>query len=415
MRVLWFSITPALYNGQKASAGTWIESLLDILKDEQSLELGIAFCTTEKKAKNSMMGNISYYPMYRGKAYTKFLDKMTTRFEDKQIVAQSLNVINDFKPDLIHIFGSEWCFGLIKEHTDIPIVIHMQGSWPSYRLAVGTRRAYFAKELLRMWYNPFYLLGRRLAQHKSTLRAKREEHILSINENYMGRTKWDKALINLFAPKAKYYHCEEALRPDFRNSSSWQMKDTKKRKIRLVSVGSNSTLKGYTLALQTASILKKFTNLGFEWTIIGPSVKFLKQFEFESNLKFADNNFNLKGRCSSEDINKILLDSDIYVHTACIDNSPNAICEAQYLGMPIITTGVGGIISLFDDNYPSEYFVSSNDPYYLASMIWKLSGDVPTMEQMSHLNSNIARKRHAPEHIRKELMVIYNDLIKSDE
>ena len=193
------------------------------------------------------------------------------------------------------------------------------------------------------------------------------------------------------------------------------MKDTKKRKIRLVSVGSNSTLKGYTLALQTASILKKFTNLGFEWTIIGPSVKFLKQFEFESNLKFADNNFNLKGRCSSEDINKILLDSDIYVHTACIENSPNAICEAQYLGMPIITTGVGGIISLFDDNYPSEYFVSSNDPYYLASMIRKLSGDVPTMEQMSHLNSNIARKRHAPEHIRKELMIIYNDLIKSDE
>ena len=43
MRVLWFSITPALYNGQKASAGTWIESLLDVLKDEQSLELGIAF------------------------------------------------------------------------------------------------------------------------------------------------------------------------------------------------------------------------------------------------------------------------------------------------------------------------------------------------------------------------------------
>ena len=291
----------------------------------------------------------------------------------------------------------------------------MQGSWPSYRLAAGTRRAYFAKELLRMWYNPFYLLGRRLAQHKSTLRAKREEHILSINENYMGRTKWDKALINLFAPKAKYYHCEEALRPDFRNSSSWQMKDMKKRKIRLVSVGSNSTLKGYTLALQTASILKKFTNLGFEWTIIGPSVKFLKQFEFESNLKFADNNFNLKGRCSSEDINKILLDSDIYVHTACIDNSPNAICEAQYLGLPIITTGVGGIISLFDDNYPSEYFVSSNDPYYLASMIRKLSGDVPTMELMSHLNSNIARKRHAPEHIRRELMVIYNNLIKSDE
>ena len=37
MKILWFSITPALYKGKKATSGTWIESLLNIIKDNKDI------------------------------------------------------------------------------------------------------------------------------------------------------------------------------------------------------------------------------------------------------------------------------------------------------------------------------------------------------------------------------------------
>ena len=194
MKVLWFSITPALYKGQKATAGTWIESLLKLIKGNKDIELAISFCTTEKGSEETVVDGVHYYPIYRSAFYTKVIDKMTCKYENKQTLEASLKVIDSFKPDLIHIFGSEWCFGLLKYYTKVPIVIHMQGSWPSYRVSGGTPREQFAKEMVRVWYNPAYLFARRLTFHKSLERAEREEEILTINTNFMGRTRWDKEI-----------------------------------------------------------------------------------------------------------------------------------------------------------------------------------------------------------------------------
>ena len=38
-----------------------------------------------------------------------------------------LKVICDFNPDIIHVFGTEEVFSLIQNHTNIPVVIQIQG------------------------------------------------------------------------------------------------------------------------------------------------------------------------------------------------------------------------------------------------------------------------------------------------
>lgn len=413
MKILWFSITPALYKGKKATSGTWIESLLNVIKGNKDIDLAISFCTTDKDSGKTIIDDVHYYPIYRSSFYTKVMDKMTCRYENKQIIDASLKVIENFKPDLIHIFGSEWCFGLLKEYTDIPIVIHMQGSWPSYRVAGGTPRELFAKEVIRKWYNPIYLVARKLTYHKSLERAEREEKILSINSNFMGRTRWDKALVELFSPTSKYYHCEEALRPVFMRGDRW--KPVNNEKLQLVTVGSNSVLKGYKLALLTAHIIKEHTNLAFEWKIIGADRGFLKRFEFETGYRFGDNNITITGRLQAEKIKEILINADMFVHTACIDNSPNAICEAQLLGLPIISTNVGGVSSLFPTTYPTDYLVDSNDPYYLASKIVSLYKDEDMKLKMSNQNYDFAHFRNSSEHINEQITEIYSEIINSKD
>ena len=101
--------------------------------------------------------------------------------------------------------------------------------------------------------------------------------------------------------------------------------------------------------LKTAQLLKQYTNIKFEWLLLGPTALDMKVPERLAGVKCSETNIVLTGKCSAEVVKDYLLSSNLYIHTAYIDNSPNAICEAQYLGLPIISTNVGGISSLFSN------------------------------------------------------------------
>lgn len=109
--------------------------------------------------------------------------------------------------------------------------------------------------------------------------------------------------------------------------------------------------------LKTAKLLKDHTDFDFEWLIAGPTGSF--SF-FEKNERTPHDAVNIKflGTLSAEDLAVQLAEADIYVHTAYIDNSPNSLCEAQIIGIPVITTYVGGIPSLVK-NYETGILIPS--------------------------------------------------------
>ena len=90
--------------------------------------------------------------------------------------------------------------------------------------------------------------------------AKREIKTIQHCSYFMGRTEWDKGLIDLFNPKAKYFHCEEALRDSFlQGKRHWSWRDDKKKTF--ISVISRPWYKGCDLILkngQSASPLYRF-------------------------------------------------------------------------------------------------------------------------------------------------------------
>ena len=96
----------------------------------------------------------------------------------------------------------------------------------------------------------------------------------------------------------------------------------------------------------------------------------------EKKLKttFEENNVSFLGFTKPDDLTKILCESTMYVHTAYIENSPNSVCEAQCLGVPIISTNVGGISSLVEDG-KQGILVPANDPWQMANSIIELSND----------------------------------------
>ena len=103
--------------------------------------------------------------------------------------------------------------------------------------------------------------------------------------------------------------------------------------------------------------------------------------------------------------------STMYVHTAYIENSPNSICEAQMIGIPIISTMVGGIATLVRNGVEGD-LLPANDPWQLANAIVELAKDQSRMKSYSEHSRQHALERHNPDHILEQLLECYEDLIR---
>ena len=64
MRILWFSVTPSLYNPSSNSfnGGGWIAALEQIVRKINDISLGVAFMFNEAHFKDERDG-VSYYPI----------------------------------------------------------------------------------------------------------------------------------------------------------------------------------------------------------------------------------------------------------------------------------------------------------------------------------------------------------------
>lgn len=405
MRVLWFSVTPSLFNPNSNSfnGGGWVASLEHIVRNISDISLGIAFMFNAPHFKYERNG-VLYYPVS-----TKDKSLKNIIFSnDGNSSKKYIRIIEDFKPDLIQIFGSENDFGKICSLTDIPVVIHMQGSMPPYHNALfppgmNTKDFLSVSGLSKR----SRLLGLR-SEKSFRERSAIEVKTLQSCKYYMGRTEWDKNIVMLHNPNAKYFHCEEALRDSFLTTKKkWQWNTN--NQCRIISVISSPWYKGVDLILKTANLLKRFSNLNFEWYVYG--VRDIRFFENKYGIKARNVNVNIQGIASKEDLVDALCSSSCYVHSSYIDNSPNSLCEAQYLGLPILATFVGGIPSMVNDGTDGILF-PANDPYTLAGHIINLNNNRPMCETLGSNARKRAIERHDPSAIGAKIYDIYTEILQ---
>lgn len=413
MKVLWFEISvPGRYKSDKTPVSGWQDSLENIVKTCKDIDLTIAFEGTEGMLPKEVDG-VKYIPLV---PHYTFWDKKYYNFTNRwnkanKVVPLAVKCVEEVKPDIIQCFGTEWEFGQVARYTDIPVVIHMQGCIAPYNDALFPPGYSISDRIIQAGLN--------LKQQYRIWRNKRfndswadiEQSNFKAVSNYMGRTEWDKQLVELFHSEAKYFHVEEALRPSFIESAKrWQLK-VGKHKLRLMTTGCSSHWKGMDVLLKTAHVLKE-QSVDFEWLVAG-NMGVQQEVEKKERMNFADNNVNILGFTGPDELQKLLLSADMYVHTAYIDNSPNAVCEAQYLGLPIISTNVGGIPSLVVDGKEGK-LLPANSCYTMAYEIITLAKDVERQKMYSDNTMRHARERHHPENVLNELLNCYTNIISNN-
>ena len=399
MKVLWFAMTSACYDVK--NTGSWIEALEKIFKKFlPEVGLGIAFEHQNDIFKVNREG-VTYYPIH--------IQRASSPIKNYELLRPNyLKVVEDFKPDVIHCFGTErWHYGLLAKEFCVPIVIHIMGFMNIYDPMdeIVLHKHDYIKYFN---YNPLkYLIHKREYKTKAENQAL-ERDVMSANKYFMGRTEWDKNVVKYYSPGSTYYHCEEAIREEIYNSPvRWSFHSRKK--IRLITIGNAGSLKGNEMMLRTAWLLKDQFHFEFEWLYTSDAYK-MSFFERFADIRHDDVNIRLIGRLNAEEIAKHLADADFYIHPSIIDNSPNTVCEAQLIGTPIISTNAGGIPSLIEDG-KTGFMYPYSEPHALAFKIMNLAGQQALLEKVSVAEYDISHQRHNPKSIAKRVKEIYKNVV----
>ena len=416
MRVLWLSNTAvgaSEYLKIKFDSGGWMSSLETYIKTVEGIDLAVCFFNNGNNPFKFSFNSVTYYPIKD--KFSTIVSKITLKLFNKLYdsnLPDLLKVINDFKPDIIQLFGTESGLGEIVTKTKIPVIIHIQGiinpcasAWLPKGISLNKILINSnLTDLLRKldWYSKYKLY---------TKIATREELIIRNAKYFFGRTEWDKRIIHIYNANIEYFHCNELLRPIF-YENKWCWKN--ESELKLVSTINPQIYKGLEIILETAVLLKK-TKLKFEWNIIGinDDNDLVKLIEKIFKKRFQDNNVFFKGPKYGQSMISELLNSHIFIHPSHIDNSPNSVCEAMLLGMPVIAGSVGGVPSIIENN-DTGILYNSYDSHELTGIILEKAYKKEELQKLGTNARELALIRHDPRKIIPTIIDTYNYILQSN-
>lgn len=404
MRILWITHDPirtAIGQGH-SSSGFWKESLLKLLKEETADEITVAFPGNEKK----LVAENTYNFRYHSKKVFKNLPLLSE--------SDLLWIISECKPDLIHIHGTEIPYGLLAKKTKIPIVISLQGFISEcYNLVLGdialpvwskekTLKEYILKNSFIDMHNQWY-------QNSDC-----EIETVRVNKYFIGRTQFDRHFVAKHNAAAIYFSGNELLRDEFYNKK-WDLQKINRHSI--YSSSFTNPLKGFHILLRAAGLLiQEFPDLNItvpgiltekmSSRIFGNSYfrmirKLIDTNHLEKHIKFA-------GKLEGKEITSILQHTHLFALPSLMENSSNALGEAQITGIPCVASDCGGTPSIIKDGENGLLF-SKGDAYELATQIRK----VFLNDQLAEKLSTAARLNGSEFHSRSKILSQYSSIYKN--
>jgi glycosyltransferase involved in cell wall biosynthesis len=420
MRILFLSYNQPdsfdAFCGNSKTKCPWVDSLLEELVKCQDLNIALAVPINSHSYQKCQAEKITLFGLPNPKE-KNFLKKSVARIAQSQenlaVNSYASQAISDFQPDIIQIFGSENPFGLIINKHNIPVIIHIQGylqvwqgkwfkafsKWEQYRYSN-------IKDLLLMQGSYYeYLTFKK--------RAEREAIILQNCRYFTGRTNFDKRLLALFSPLSSYFHCEEFIRKIF-FEKQWNV--SLNNEVTCISILKGTSYKGIDILVEAMMILRQYTALSVKFKICGVSSdeEIIRIIKRKYKKEFKNLNIEFLGKLNADEMVEHLCSSNFYLHPSYIENSPNSVCEAMALGMPVISTNVGGINSLIDDNVDG-ILVQEGEPYSLSAAVINLTNNYEYAKLLGENARKRAIIRHDPDRMVNCLLDIYKTILSKND
>lgn len=419
MKVLWICniMLPAI--GQElhlpySCREGWLSGIFEkVCSKEPAFTLGVCFPSDREQRLN-----------VKGVTCYSFKEDLSAPEVYDPALEQSFGrIFEEFKPDMIHIFGTEFPHALAAvrafgnpKRTLIGIQglcgeiaeVYMAGLPEKVQKSV-TFRDLIRKDSIRQ------------QQEKFVKRGEQEAQAIMGCGNITGRTRFDREGTFKINPQALYYQMNETLRREF-YTGEWKLADCQEHSIFLGQ--GDYPLKGMHFVLEAlAALLPKYPDAML--VVAGNSVighKTLKEklrlSAYGKYLLSLIRKYRLKdhvmiaGKLSAEEMKRQFLKSSVFVCASVLENSPNLVGEAQLLGVPVAASDTGGIPDMIQDGADGLLF-PVGDVRKLAEKIealWDRSRDEEgrcLAERISEKARKRARSVHDEESNYLRLLEIY--------
>ena len=420
MRILWVcnQCVPQIA-GQLNIPGSnkegWVAGLYDaVTASGEDFTLGICFPGEEDgNFGNAGSGETRVYRFAEDLSHPEnYEERVTTRLRE---------IMDDFRPDLVHVFGTEYGHTLsaakaIKDPSKL--LIGFQGVCTALAKAylTGVEEEWIHKSTFRDRLKDDNMQKQK---EKFELRGQHEKEALSLAGFVTGRTRLDRRYTEEFAPDAEYLFMNETMRGIF-YSGAWELSRADKRRIFVSQC--DYPIKGFHVLVRALGILKtEFPDLkvyvagntitgvgGLKKKVLIPTYgQYLRHLMKESG---TEEMIHFLGPLSGEEMKEEFLKAGVFVLPSVMENSPNCLGEAMLLGVPCVASDVGGVADILK-NETEGWLYENNDPALLAEALREVLGDlegggVKCLERTAGAKIS-ARKKHDGKTNAERLFEIY--------
>lgn len=403
----------------------WLSGLAEKIfqkKDDMDLELAICFPTDAQTGHMTTEIMVSEKREVTCYGFVEDLDHPEKY--DAEMEQRFQEIFAEYKPDIVHIFGTEFphtlaaakAFGKPEQ-----LLIGIQGVVSeiakAYTANIPTTVKYrmTIRDLLKqdaIWQQ----------QEKFKKRGILEIEALGLTKNVTGRTDFDKKAALGINPGAEYYFMNETMRNVFYRGS-WHRDQCDPYRI-FLSAG-DYPLKGFHYVLQAMpKILERYPEAkiyvaGANLISTDSWKDYLKRSSYGRYLRSLIIRYHLTdkvimlGRITAEQMKEQYLKAHVFVCPSSLENSPNSLGEAMLLGVPCVAADVGGIHNMLVDGQDGILFPAA-DINKLGDAICEIFA----REEVTKLYSNSAKKHayitHDSDRNYRTLMGIYQDIYEKN-
>ena len=415
MRVLWVlnMVMPEAAQALKLNtsfSGSWLVDFMRSLAEDPEMELAtMTYANVPEMIAKDVNGVRHYIFPGGGKRLL---------FNSKKTLHDCQYVLDDFKPDLIHLHGTEYsiAYSMVKLQPKLPMLLTIQGilSRISQQYKGGLSWKEFGKTAtLKQWLRMKSPWSMQMLYKKN---AKRERYVLQNVKYVTGRTTWDKAVMQSINPQLQYYRHNYNLRPEFYDAKNW---DSEAMVPHTVCTGpANYALKSLHVLIQAMAIVKtRYPDV--KLYIPGNQTTYKASNGYERYIRRQiealdlTDNVEFVGRKNTTGMIEMLQQANVFVLPSAMEGASATLREAMMVGTPSICAFRGGMTDLLFDGVNGFTYDHPEYPM-LAERICQLFADEALCKQFSQKAQADAQLRHARQENYQQLKKIYLE-IKEDE
>lgn len=422
IKILWLSNVPPipLDQNKKTAGGGWLSGAYESLKADDSIELVMAFPVSYKLKK--IQGKFEN-SIYHGFSLPRILKVLKIKAIEKRLLRRYLNdIIKITDPDILHVFGTE------MPHSRIAIecfnkpektIVHIQGMVSVYAKHCTLGFPYLIQHL---WVPNSFFKGTIYGLSKRWNKAGKDEIISIQKVDYvMGRTEWDEVCTKQINPSVNYIHCGETLRSSFyEESSQWKFEECIKHSVYFSQ--SSSQVKGLHLVLPILpELIRRYPDthlyIGGNNPIGKSNIKsLLRRSPLGWYLKHQIKKYKLDkyvtflGVQNEQQVVQNLKNAHVFLSASLIENSPNSVGEGLVVGVPVVSSDVGGVKD-FIKHGENGFIYPVDEPYMIPYYIGKIFDDTELAERFSEAGRESGRRKYSAEDNGQTLLRVYSEIL----